>query len=774
MNWFNIFNLYNLKKLKKDKWLILFTMISILVTCTVSVMVPMIASNLKNNNEADIKKINGGILSVYSYSQGFSKSFTDELISLRDKEYKVTFKARASSYFQSKAGTKIYASVIYGEEGLKDSETIISAVLAKNLSLKEGDKVKIISQQLGTKEYRIKAIEGNPIAVNNDEEIMGYAKISEKPDKASQAFIDGKGDGETLKKSLMEKEDAYQYCSLKDKKEEVKTQINTQIGTLGILTTMGYILSSITIVSTCIVLIIRRKKDIAIMKVLSIRNKDIKKAFRLEMISIIGVPIIVSLLLVFLLKPFLLSANYIRDSIGLKAELLIAFKGALLNGLFFVVFSSIPFILLNSIKGISLLRENEEDGKRVKIKIFGLVMLLIPIFMLLYSIYIGNTIILGSSLGVIVLILIFMALCSILIKIISSLPFKQNYIMYTFKNIKRNFLSFTIVALSLAITLSFILLAISLDKTIKNNLSKTLKEKLPYNYLLLKNKNEDVSNILIKKNGIDGYVRAYCSSGVIKNKDINSKEIGLYGIKQEDYKLSFKIVQGKTLDFKEKDQCLITSNYQKNNGLKIGDILNIETEGKEINLKVRGIYDNSFIDSPVIMIPYNGSGEGEVYFLNSKNTRWIKEIKNSPVVGLDSLGEGFSQIIEKFIKIFKMLSAMIIFSSLIFNINIVYITFSEDQKEQTIIRALGFNKSFLVKCYAINQMTLVLMSAGLAYGMYAVVSKLICLMINIKGVNSITEFLISILIGAAICFTTFLLPIFKVNKRVEYELLREN
>ncbi|OPJ60742.1 ABC transporter permease [Clostridium oryzae] len=772
MNYLNVFRLYNLKKMKKEKLLIFFTLISILITSTLSIVVPIVALNLKNYNENNIKAINGGMLSIYSNC--FSREFIKELNSLDEGKYKVTLKGAGAAFFKNKDGRKIYANIILGENGLKNNQIIIAEQLAKNISLSAGDKITVINEQLGAKTYDIKAIEESPMAVSSDDEIISYAKIAEKSSRPSRAYIQGKGNGEYLKRQLKLKDSSCRYFSIKDRKAQIKSKEDMEIGTLGILTTMAYILSSVTMVSTCLILIVRRKRDIAIMKLMSIENRDIRKALGLEMLIIVGIPVIISLVSGVFLVPVILRANYAGQCVSLIIEIAIGIKGILLNIMFFLLVINIPFTILKGIKGISILRENEEDLNRLKKRTFILLLLIMPVIIVAYSIYIGSGINLGMSLGILVVIGLFLIICSVIIKLLTSIPFRNNAVIYTFKNVKKNFMMFSLIALSLAITVSFILVSVLMGRTIKNNVRSTLKKKLPYNYLLQKSDKDDVKGVLTKSNGVKAYTKCYVSAGKIENHKIEDGEIELYGIKQKDYKLKFKLVDGKNLDFRNDNGCLITTNYEKTNKLKVGDMLKIQTERGERNFKITGVYDNSFVNSNGILAPYSGGGKREIYFISSNGHSWMNKINNSPIIAINTLGNSLSQFIERYIKLFKILSLMVIFSSLLFNVNIVYITASEERKQDAIIRALGLGKSFIFVYYVIKQIMLIIMSAVIACSFYSLLSKAICNMLGIKQAPSQFDVFIAIAAATILCIVSFIMPVIKANKKADYELLREN
>ncbi|QAA32494.1 ABC transporter permease [Clostridium manihotivorum] len=727
---------------------------------------------MKAYNEQNIKDINGGILSISAGS--FSKKFLANLDELRAEGYKVTLKQDSTAYLKTSKSTKIYSKVILGDEELRDDEIILSASLGKALSVKAGYKLTVIDKEFGSKEYIVKSIEGNPKGVSNDAAILGYGKVAQKPKNPTFAYIDGNDDGENLKHSLEKVEDTYTYSSLKDKADEVSNSTNMKIGILGMLTTMGYILSSVTIISTCIVLITRRKKDIAIMKLLSIKNRHIRKTFSLEMLIIIGIPIVLALFLSLMVSSSLLKLNYIDRLLGLDKEVGIAIRGMLLNFIFFLLFYNIPLMLLKGIKGLDIIRESYSDTGKIKRRIFILLLLLIPVVMLIYSVYLKTIISFGTGLILLLIILLFFIITSVLVNIFSRMPFKNISFIYSFKNIKKNFLAFNLLALSLSITILFILIATSFNKTIEMTLNSQFKEALPYNYMLLKADNEEVDSKLTREKGVEEVTKIYNEIWSTNNNLTETKDIDLSGIKEEDYRLKFKLLEGNDLDFSDKNKCLISSKLSKLNKLKVGDTLKIYSEDKEKDLEVRGIYDSDFLNTIMVLVPYSEESNNISYLISSKNNKWMKEIKDSPVVSVNSLSDAMAQRIDQFIILFKILSAMIILSALIFNINIAYVTFLEERKDENIIIALGLGKKFIFKSYVVKQTVIIIISSILAGGFYAVVSKVFLQMMGVKSVHYSNQIILVFLLDILLCLATFLLPMVKTGGKVKSELLREN
>lgn len=770
MNWISIFIIYNLKNLRKERLILLFTMVAILITTTLSIAVPIISVNMQDYNNKNVNEANGGDLLIkLSYE---SKAFNEEIARLKKEGYSVKYKQTKSAFFQKGNGSKIYANLVLVEPNLKSDEIILGVSMAKNLAAKVGNKINIKTDE-GTKTYTVKEIEGIPKGLTNDETIIGYGKIGGSLTSGNLIYISGNTDGESLKKRIKVKEDGYIYSSIKDKEQELKSDTQVQIASFGLLTTMGYILASIVIITTSIMLIMRRRRDISIMKLLSLKNRAIKNALRLELSILVIIPVIASVLTTIIIANIILKMNYIPHITSFNVEVGIYIKGIVLNIIFFEIFSNIPLLIIDDFKGLWLLRENEEKSGVIKKRIFIYLILLIPVMLFIYSVYIGNTFNFGISIGIIVLIILFLIVSSLLMKILSLIHHKNSLLMYSFKNMKKNFLTMIFIIVSFSITLVFMMITFTLNSNVKNSMNKDLANTLPYNYMVANKEGADLEKNFTKANGVQGHIKFYVSTGKILNDGIQFRSVGLNEIKKEDYKLQFKIVSGDKL-FQGEDGCLITSKYQEQYKLKLGDILHIAYEDKILDIKINGVYDNSIIDSMSILLPYRGYSEKSEFYVKATNTKWMNKMGDNPVISIDILGEGFSSYIGKFLAIFKALSLMIVFASLIFNINLLNITFLEERKEETIIRALGLGKSFIAKVYLLKGIIMTVVSCLLAYGFYDSVSTLLLKIVGVKAVNSIYDVLILMICGSGLTFATFLYPFIHMKKYTSFEFLREN
>ncbi|AVP59898.1 MULTISPECIES: ABC transporter permease [Clostridium] len=776
MKWFDVFKLYNLKKLKSEKVILIFTALSIFVTTLISLLVPQIMKNTKEIMDNSIRQLNGGTLRVQV--QYPSKKFNDEIASLKKEGYKVTVQELTNGYYKNSNGKKTIGKLISGKFNIGKDEIILYKSIANNIRAKVGDKIEIEYPEIGSKSYVVKKIENMPYGVDNDSKILGYGKIlSDKNIEIRNeglVLING-GNGEKLKERLKNIENGYEYSSLEDKNKSVQSDVDKEIMAYTVITEMAYILSIITIITTTVMILLRRKKDFAILKMLSIKSKSLKKSMVLELSLTIIIPVILAALCSFKLSTVILAFNKTNELISASEKVAIIFKGVVFNCVLFFLFLNIALMMLKNIEPLSIVRQDETKLRKIRKKILISSVILVPILLFAYSLYLGRLSAFAGGCFILLFIGIFLLITLCILKLITLIPFKNNVFIYGFKNIQKNFMSFTMILLSITITIVFLLIGFTLDNTIKYSMNKTMKNSLPYNYILLEKSGRDLEKNLKNNDYVNKYSKFYNISAKVTNSNIKSKAIRIAEIKKEDYKAQYKIIEGKDIFQGSKDQIIISDKYKKTNNLKLGDFINVESLAGNFKYKIKGIYDGGEFNSQTILKEYSGIGEESIsYIIKSNSDKWMDGIKDSYVVSVDYLSNSISSMLNKSLDIFKYLCFLCIFSSVLFNMNIVYMNYIENKKDEAIIIALGIGKGFCMKYQLFKLLLLVATSTIMSFGIYVLVLKTaLRLFLNSDIYISFLYLLASMVISTVLSIITFNLPIRNLKKKVSFELLKE-
>lgn len=772
--------LYNFKALKKNKWLYLFTSLSIFITVIISLIVPQISRGNELYMENNIRKMNGGDLKInMKYS---SKAFNDELDKIKQEGYTVKREIVNNGFYKSKDGKKTIANVIYGENSLKDDEIIIYNSLSETLNVKVGDEINLDAPKVGKKTFKVKDIEPMPYGVTNDGEILGYGKVAYDVEKysskedSSLILIDG-GDGEILKKRLQDIEsgDEEVYSSLSDMKDRIKGKTSSQVATFSVITTMAYILAVLSIVSTTFMVLLKRKKDLAVLRLVNNSYKKVKRSMMLEMGIIIGVPILLSGVSSFWVAKEFLVMNGIEDLCTMREKLLIIGKGLLINGAIFLAFLNIAMIYLKTIKPLSVIRESYSDAKKSLKVIITLTVTCIPLILVLYGIYVGKFSSIVSSLGIIIFIILSLIMAFVLLRLVSRIPFKNRLWIYGSRSIRKNISSFILMILSITLTLTFILVGFTLDSTVKNSINDAVTQTIPYDHMVVDEGKEVLEDVIKNNSNIEGYTKAYNFKVKLLNKDFKDKGLYVSSIKEQDYGAKYHIIEGEDLFRGDSNGVLITSQFQKNNKVNVGDVLKVELlSGKTDYYKIKGVYEAGKINSNTVIKEYDGENQNAVFYVKSKNNKWMNDIKDSYIVSMDIIGQNFSVMVSKFLGIFKALSFISIFSCILFNINVSYMSFMREERDEAVIKALGIGNSFLLKDKLMKVLGVGSISILMGLGVFYLVMNLgMSIIFGGKAVIEPKVTLIGIGLTVILAFMGVYVPFIAFNRNKGYEILRE-
>ena len=777
MKWLEIFKIYSLKQISKEKILFIFTSLSILLATSISIIIPVV--NIENERyfESNIKSINGGDLSI-SITGKQTKKFQDKLLEFKNRGLKVESIILETCYYV-KSSNDIMGTMVIGDYNLKEDEIILHGNLASSLNVKVGDYVEIDTKGNGKIPYKVKEIERVSSGVDRDAELLGYGKVqnSERVKDISGReiiHING-GDGESLKKELINEESANWYTTIDDRKKSVKDESLIQKTSLGVLSVVGYIFSTLSIISTIIMIILKRKRDIAILRLVSIDKKDIKRAMVAEVSLWLLCPIILSGILSYYGSSFILNISGIEFSKTSGESFSLILKGMFFNGLIFFLLINVGLIIVNGINAMSVIREDHKKLKRQKTKVVVFTVIAIPIFIATYALYSKNLEGLLGSVIVIIIIGVFLGLVSLVIKLLSLMRFRNPLFIYSIKSIKNRFFSFVLVILSLTLTLWFILIGFNLEASIKENFRSAFSEILPYDYYIKCKDNEFLEKVLKSNGDVKGYIKTASIDGKVVNEKYNEmyRNINVSEVNSEDYKVEYEIIQGENL-FNGEDGFIIPDEAREMNALDVGERLDIETDKGMISGRIKGIYKSGGINTLNILKENVKYGEDISYYVKAKDGGFIDKLKNCSVVAVGDMGDRVAANISGFMKVFRILSVICLIGTILFNINMVYMNFIKDEQDSEMFIALGLGRKFVIRVQVIKMILLVILSSTLSLIIYYIMVNLFsAMMIDGKGVISLKIIIMNLLISIFIAIITFNVPLRRISKKSNLNLLRE-
>ena len=731
MKFVEVFRIYNLKFIKKNKINTVLTILALFLCLSVCLVTPVINYYYEKNINENIIDINGGDLAVFVRGNE-SQSFKDKVKEKEDKGLKVTEKYITSTGYM--AGSKQIAGRVIFEDNddLKNNEVIISENLAEELKASKGDTIKF-KVNGNIDEFKVKNIEVIAKGVDSDCEALGFGRVNlsvaENVERMSKfIYITGE-DGESLKEEFKAIDEKNQYVSLSEKQSKMKSDTLLEITVLNLLSSVSLILTLLSIVFLTFMNILKRKRDICVLKLISVKNIDIEKAMFLEMTLVILVPLIMALIICFPLAKLFLQYKGMEQTVVSMDAVFIILKGFGINLLVSWACTFLALRLCNKIKPIDIMQDDTD--KNIKIVGSSIIkfLLLLPIVVVIYGVINKDKSFIGAALGIMAFILIFLLLSFILIKIAARIPYRNNLFLYTFKNIKKNSIIFIFTVLSLTVTCIFILAGYYLKDTISENMNEVVKNSLPYNYEIIPDNSDFNDEGIVNSDKIEGYNKIHTMNGELLNSSKASlyKSICIDEINEEDYKAKFNICEGQDL-FEEGDGNIIISDDMADRcHFEVGDIVDVKYEEEVVHLKVKGVYDSAGINE-ITMYKENkelSKAKKSRYYVKSKDTRFMDDIDNCLIWSLNDAGKRMTEgSINKFLKVFKILSIITVISIVIVNINITNMAESLEKKNNEIIMALGMGKGFIFKSRIIKIISNSILASILSVGVFSLIINL--------------------------------------------------
>lgn len=740
-----VFKIYNKQDMKRNKFPMFIIALSIFLAMLVSLVIPQIQmskqqyieKNNENSSKADL------MVAVNFPSTKFEQKITDY-----EKEGIKTERINISpTYFQHK-GNQLTVYLLSGYGNLKDDDVIVSRSFANANGVKINDRLQLSGLE---KKVKVTAIEQLPVDVNTDAEVAGYVKMktSEAPmtDSNHLLFISGKN-GNVLKKELNDVENGYKYYTYQERQEQTYGTIDKEMGALSLISTVGFILSIAVLVSGIIMLIIKSKKDLANLMLISIRKKDIIKAMKMEVNIMIFLPLLLAVMLC--VPVSLIIMNLQNMTVDLSVNYLT-------NILKFVIFDVILFLFYRNLalhyikKLVPVLIEKGEDGlERIRFSEILCYLLPFPLTMVIYSALLQSGISVSVNIFLAVAMLITFLALWIIISLISSLPIwkRWNFTLYTFHNLRSNKMVFVIGTLNLTMLVCFILIGFSLSTTLEQSMEKNLTTNIPYNYAIRSTNTQRVEDVLNISNDVQGYMKMDYLATKVDNEQVNDKSILLMNEKISKGNLNFHIVKGRELLENDISQVLISQKYANVYNLTLDSVLRVHESDGIHEYTVKGIYDSGGININWVIKNSDDNYGNVIYLAKYKDGKSPSGLKECYISNMAMIGNYTISQVNDFLKSFKLLSILFILSAIVFNINIVYMGQQLLKKDFAIMEALGIKKDIVRKQMWIKGIMTIVTALIISAFLYIVIANIIVQSLSKGNVNLDTSvFMIASLVA---------------------------
>lgn len=682
-----LFKIYNKQDMKRNKFPLICIAVSLFLAMLVSLIIPQLqvgkqqymAKISANMSKADL------MVDVNFPSAAFDKKIEE----YKAEGIKVEQITVSPNYVRYK-GNQLMVYLFSGYSNLKKNEVIVSKSFADLHQLKVNDKIQLANMDKNNK-VRISDIEQLPTEVTVNAEVAGYIKSNNLkpmlPSGESLLFLSGKN-GETLKKELNKVENGYKYYTYQERQEQLYQNIDKEMGVLSLISSVGFIMAIAVLVSGIIMMIIKSKKDLAYLMLISIPKKDIIKAMKREVNFIIFIPLIASIILS--VPVALIISRYEGAVIHLTGAFL-------LNTLKFIIFDVVLFLFyrnlaLRYIKKLDPILIEKGEGGLKKLRVGEMICYLLPfpLTMAVYAALLQSGTSLSAFLYLAMAMIVTFVVLWIVVSFISILPLWKRWkaSLYAFHSLRRNKLVFVVGTLNLAMLSCFILIGFNLGNTLNKSIDKGFAKNVPYHYMIKTSDTKDLEKTLHHSAGVDGYTKLHYLDTKVENDGIKDKSIRINEFPPNGT-LNFRVVKGEDVYEGDKSQVLISEKYANAYHLDVGSQLKVlENQGIR-DYTIKGIYDSGGVNVNWVLKESNGQYRDVMYLVDTKDGKALKGLKDCYIASVDSVGKHALSQADAFLKSFRILSILFILSAVIFNVNLVYMGQQLLRKDFAIMEALG-------------------------------------------------------------------------------------
>lgn len=250
-------------------------------------------------------------------------------------------------------------------------------------------------------------------------------------------------------------------------------------------------------------------------------------------------------------------------------------------------------------------------------------------------------------------------------------------------------------------------------------------------------------------------------------------QVTTYEVNPDKYSAKFNICEGENLFEGDKEGAIISDEMHNNCKINVGDTLDVTTKNGNIKIMVKGIYKSCGINDIAVYKENKELGEEIEYLINAENTDFANGLSDLDIFNINDVGANLAASLMKFLKVFKILSVITIFSSLLFDINIMKMNSSLEEKDEAIIKSLGIGSKFIRKSNNIKAIIMMILTSALSVGMFNfIMSTVFKGMFHCSGSVGTIGIISMVIISLIICFAAFSKN--TISSKVDLELLRND
>lgn len=758
---------YNIKTWKRNKIQFFFNMLGISISIAIVLAIQILSIYNISSVKESSKVINGGDISIIPNNNVISDYQSNELQLLQEKgeiEFTQSVWNSTSISFNGKSTNIILRFIdinkypIYQDK--KNTENFKlelneenSIVLSENIAIRIGaeknDKIEIFNKYRGDKEaFTIKKIVKSDGETGLDMNVFGYALLNSSvldkfvPSNSTINKIYIKVNDETNVNDTSEKlKQVFNYGQTKTYEDvflETQKQIESTRKGLMLIGILTFFIAGISIANTMVLSILKRQRELSILKVLGMKNVQLpffmvaETSIMAIISNIIGIPLGFTLSTVI---NHILYSTWIdfKEISNIIAPIFYIFITSIFIS---IIFTFIPALISSKIRANTLLREQNISLEK-KINLGEPILICAIILGGIFSIYLKSFVGFLYVFGILIVGGSLYIISTIILKVFSKIPTSKNKIaIFTFRNLGRQYKKISLMMVTLVIGVSSVGITINISNSILPSLQETVKNQFGYNLLLTTSMDDSnkVEKELNSEKGILGFTQSLRSETFFKyingvNKEAEFKE----NMSKEQYKnkLGHLLIEGLKFDrniikgevkegrwLEESDQgknsAVINEELAESMGINVGDNIGVLIDGKEVTYNVVGIKNKTIINTSQITTTFdtlktNTNWNSVVYYTNVQDENLEENIKifnknldRAFILNINDLLPELNKTINNQAKLFSFISIFCIVSSIFLIANMTLITFFDRIKEFTLIKILGAKSNVITSIIIIE------------------------------------------------------------------------
>jgi len=710
--------------------------------------------NLKENS----KVINGGDISIIPHNNMITDEQTNRLKSLQangDIEFTNSVWNTCNINLKNKSSIIVLRFIdinkypLYQDQNkqinykanlLKDDSIILSDNVAMRINAKKGDKIDVFNKLTGNNEsFTVSEIVKPDGETGQDMNVFGYAFINSTNlsrftpvNNASSKIYIKVNDKDKVNDLNKELKQNFIYGEIKtadDVFEDAKSQIESTKKALAVIGILTFIIAGIGIANTMLLSVLKRQRELSILKVFGMKNRQLTFFMGFESViisllsSIIGIPlgIIFSTVINHIIYDSWI--NYSNISYMIMPIIYIVLVSILVS----IVFTFIPVAICSKIKAIAVLREQYIKAGE-KLGLVEPILVITFIIGLAFSFFLKSFTGLLYSFGLLIFGAILYAVLAAILKGVSKLPTMRNRsLVFAFRNLGRQNKRISMVLVTLIIGIVSIGITVNISNSILPSLKKAIENQFGYNVLITTSLNNtgNVENELKAEKDVNSFTQSLRMEAFFKTINGENKEASfqeqlakpLYrdklknllieGLKFDKQVINSKVKAGRWLDSsdKGKNSAVINAELAESMSIKVNDEIELLIDGKLVAFKVVGIKDKTIINTSQITTSYdmlkdNTNWNSIIYYVNvnDKNLQGMVKTLNEKldkvfVLNINDLLPALNKTVSNQILLFTFIAIFCIIASIFLMSNMTLMTFLDRMKEFILVKIMGAKNS---------------------------------------------------------------------------------